>query len=65
MGLSKEPGVCFNKHDRLSNQATDHPPMLIVISRTVHHPVRRSIMLIETAPCILVNHHGLSKNPYF
>ena len=46
---------CFNKHDGPSDRATDLHPMLSVHSRMVRHPVRRSVLLIETAPGIFLS----------
>ena len=45
-----DPGACFNKHDGLSDQATDRRPMLFVHRRMVRRPVGWSVVLIETAP---------------
>ena len=42
-------GGCFNKHDGLSDRATDHLPMLFVHSRMVRHHVAQSVVFIETA----------------
>ena len=44
------PGVCFNKHDGPSYRATYHPPMLIVHSRMVRHPVDSPSCLLKQPP---------------
>ena len=51
--VSLRTGGCFNKPNGLSDQMTDYRPMLFVHSRMVRRPVRRSVMLTETAPWTL------------
>ena len=48
-GLDGITGGCFNKHDGLSSQATDHPPMCFVHSTMVRRPVGQSVLFIEPA----------------
>ena len=44
---NRRPGACFNKHDGLSDRATDHPPKLFVHCRMVRRPVGRPSCLLK------------------
>ena len=48
--IDQGPGGCFTNSDRLSDRATDHPPMLFIHSRMVRRPVGQSVAVSETPP---------------
>ena len=43
-------GACFNKHDGLSDRATDHPPMLFVHCRMVRPQLDSPSCLLKHPP---------------